>query len=271
MAEPSSVLVIGSGGREHALALALERDPQVPTVHAAPGNPGTAAGGHQPPRRRAGRRGRRRAGDPARASTWSSSGRRRRWSPGSPTPSAPPGSPASGRPRRAARLEGSKAFAKEVMAAAGVPTAAAARLRHRRRGRRRRSTSSAPPYVVKDDGLAAGKGVVVTSDRDEALDHAAALRPGRDRGVPRRTGGQPVRRHRRRGPSVPLQPAQDFKRVGDGDTGPEHRRDGRLHAAAVGARRPGRRGDPDRPAADRRRARRAAAPPSPGCSTPASR
>ena len=118
----------------------------------------------------------------------------------------------------AAELEGSKAFAKEIMAAADVPTAmahicetpeeAAAAL-----------DAFGPPYVVKDDGLAAGKGVVVTDDRDVALAHAAAC----DRVVIEEyldgpevslfcvTDGTTV---------VPLVPAQDFKRVGDGDTGP---------------------------------------------------
>nr|MCU0265837.1 phosphoribosylamine--glycine ligase [Actinomycetes bacterium] len=114
--------------------------------------------------------------------------------------------------------EGSKAFAKEVMAAAGVPTAmahvcdtaaeVAAAL-----------DAFGPPYVVKDDGLAAGKGVVVTSDRSEALAHAAAC-------------GRVVVEEHLDGPEVslfcvtdgttvvPLQPAQDFKRARDGDQGP---------------------------------------------------
>jgi phosphoribosylamine--glycine ligase len=118
----------------------------------------------------------------------------------------------------AARLEGSKTFAKEVMAAAGVPTA-----------RSRTAAGPAavaaalaefgPPYVVKDDGLAAGKGVVVTSDRDAALAHAA----GRDRVVVEEyLAGPEVSLFVLcdGGAAVPLLPAQDFKRVGDGDTGP---------------------------------------------------
>jgi phosphoribosylamine--glycine ligase len=118
----------------------------------------------------------------------------------------------------AAQLEGSKAFAKDVMAAAGVPTAAA-----------RVCTTSAeceaaldefgPPYVVKDDGLAAGKGVVVTTDRAEALAHAQACErvvieeflDGPEVSLFCLTDGVSV---------VPLVPAQDFKRVGDGDAGP---------------------------------------------------
>src|SRR5439155_8066541 len=117
-----------------------------------------------------------------------------------------------------ARIEGSKDFAKAVMAAAGVPTAASL------------TCDSAdevaaaldrfgPPYVVKDDGLAAGKGVVVTGDRAAALAHAAAC-------------GRVVVEEFLAGPevslfvvtdgtaAVPLLPAQDFKRIGDGDRGP---------------------------------------------------
>ena len=118
-------LVIGTGGREHALAWALSRDPGVSEVHAAPGNPGIAARRH-----------------PARRSTRWTALRSRRWPSGSAStwwwsgPEAPlvagvadavrgAGIACFGPSREAARLEGSKAFAKEVMAAAGVPTARA--------------------------------------------------------------------------------------------------------------------------------------------------
>jgi phosphoribosylamine--glycine ligase len=118
----------------------------------------------------------------------------------------------------AARVEGSKAFAKDVMAAAGVPTARA----------RACSTNAqvetaldefGPPYVVKDDGLAAGKGVVVTGDREAAIAHALSCRrvvveeflDGPEVSLFAITDGSTVRA---------MQPAQDFKRVGDGDTGP---------------------------------------------------
>ena len=211
------VLVIGGGGREHALALALSRDPEVSEVHAAPGNPGIAAVAElhdvKP--------------DDGTAVADLAEGL------GIDLvvvgPEAPlvagvadavraRGIDCFGPSQEAARLEGSKAFAKEVMAAAGVPTAmahvcttpseVAAAL-----------DAFGPPYVVKDDGLAAGKGVVVTESRDEALAHAAAC----DRVVVEEyldgpevslfaiTDGTTV---------VPLQPAQDFKRVGDGDAGP---------------------------------------------------
>ncbi|MGA8245525.1 MAG: phosphoribosylamine--glycine ligase, partial [Nocardioides sp.] len=123
----------------------------------------------------------------------------------------------------AARLEGSKAFAKDVMTAAGVPTAAA-----------RLCTTSdqvaaaldafGPPYVVKDDGLAAGKGVLVTGDRQAALDHATAC----DRVVVEEYLDGPevslfglCSWSEAEGSTVyPLQPAQDFKRAYDGDEGP---------------------------------------------------
>ena len=118
----------------------------------------------------------------------------------------------------AAQLEGSKAFAKQVMAAAGVPTARSRECLTRDQVDQALSEFG-PPYVVKDDGLAAGKGVVVTSDRQLAVDHA--LRCGRvvieefldgpEVSLFAITDGRTVR---------PLQPAQDFKRVGDGDTGP---------------------------------------------------
>ena len=123
---------------------------------------------------------------------------------------------------QAARLEGSKAFAKEVMLAAGVPTARPAVCATVDEAARALDDFGAP-YVVKDDGLAAGKGVVVTDDRDAALAHARACI---DAGAP------VVIEEYLDGPEVslfaitdgftvvPLQPAQDFKRVGDGDTGP---------------------------------------------------
>ena len=120
--------------------------------------------------------------------------------------------------REAAALEGSKAFAKEVMAAAGVPTADA-RVCESAATVARALDEFGPPYVVKDDGLAAGKGVVVTEDRDAALAHAAQC----DRVVVEEyldgpevslfaiTDGYTV---------YPLLPAQDFKRIFDADEGP---------------------------------------------------
>ncbi len=154
------------------------------------------------------------------------------------------GIPCFGPSAEAARLEGSKAFAKEVMTAAGVPTAAAhacttpdevaAAL-----------DEFGPPYVVKDDGLAAGKGVVVTDDRQAGARPRRRLRAGDRRGVPRRPRGQPLRVcgwNETDGTTVyPLLPAQDFKRIHDGDEGPNTGGMGAYTPAPVGAGRPGRR------------------------------
>jgi len=123
----------------------------------------------------------------------------------------------------AARLEGSKAFAKEVMAQAGVPTAASRTCDDLDQVAAALAELGAP-HVVKEDGLAAGKGVVVTDDIDAALAHARACLG--------RPGGRVVVEDYLDGPEVslfclcdgtdvvPLAPAQDFKRIGDGDTGP---------------------------------------------------
>jgi len=118
----------------------------------------------------------------------------------------------------AARLESSKAFAKEVMAAVGAPTAASMVCTTPAEAEVALKTFG-PPYVVKNDGLAAGKGVVVTDDYDAALAHAVAC-------------GRVVIEEYLDGPeaslfvvtdgeaAVPLLPARDYKRLGDGDTGP---------------------------------------------------
>jgi phosphoribosylamine--glycine ligase len=115
-------------------------------------------------------------------------------------------------------IEGSKSFAKDIMTAAGIATADARTCRDAAEAAAALDTFG-PPYVVKADGLAAGKGVVVTSDRDAALTHARAC-------------GTVVIEEFLDGPevsvfvladesaAVPLLPAQDFKRAGDGETGP---------------------------------------------------
>jgi phosphoribosylamine--glycine ligase len=120
-------------------------------------------------------------------------------------------------------LEGSKSFAKEVMASAGVPTALAHVCTTMAEVESALDALGAP-HVVKDDGLAAGKGVVVTDDREAALAHARACLAKPD--------GQLVVEEFLDGPEVSvfcicdgtsvraLSPAQDFKRVGDGDLGP---------------------------------------------------
>jgi phosphoribosylamine--glycine ligase len=118
----------------------------------------------------------------------------------------------------AAHLEGSKAFAKQVMAAAEVPTAPA-HVCETPEQVADALDAFGPPYVVKDDALAAGKGVVVTDDRQAAIDHAAScgrvvieeFLDGPEVSLFAVTDGVTV---------VPLQPAQDFKRALDGDAGP---------------------------------------------------
>jgi phosphoribosylamine---glycine ligase len=220
------VLVIGSGAREHALLLALSRDPEVDGLAVAPGNAGTAAI----------------------ADTWDveiTSGE-------AVTalaqkigadlvvigPEVPlvvgvadavraAGVACFGPTKEAARIEGSKSFAKDVMSAAGVRTATSETVDNPahldaaldRFGPGRGEAA----WVVKDDGLAAGKGVVVTTDREAARSHAAGLLDA----------GHPVLLESfLDGPEVslfcvvdgetvvPLLAAQDSKRVGDGDTGP---------------------------------------------------
>ncbi len=243
------VLILGSGGREHALARALSRDPGVTGLHVAPGNPGTA--------RDRGESRRRPAADPAAVTALA-----KRLAPGLVVigPEAPlvagvadalraSGIPTFGPDAAAARIEGSKAFAKDVMSAAGVPTAAA--LICATPGEAAEALDHfGPPYVVKDDALAAGKGVLVTTDRAAAQAHAAAC-------------GRVVIEEFLDGPEVslfalcdgtavlPLLPAQDFKRAHDGDHGPNTGRDGRVRTVALGTAAAGRRGDLGRDPAHR--------------------
>ena len=209
--------MIGTGGREHALALALSRDPGVSEVHAAPGNPGIAAVATLHPVDPM-------SGEAVAALAVALGADLVVIGPEAPLVAGvadavtAAGITCFGPSGQAARLEGSKEFAKDVMAAAGVPTAdahacstpdeVAAAL-----------DAFGPPYVVKDDGLAAGKGVLVTDDREAALAHAARC-------------GRVVVEEYLDGPEVslfaitdgvtvlPMQPAQDFKRIHDGDQGP---------------------------------------------------
>ncbi len=212
-----TVLVIGSGGREHALARAIAADPGVAAVHVAPGNPGTW---HSWPSH---------AVDQLDGQAVAALAIRIGADLVVVGPEAPlvagvadavraAGIACFGPSAAAAQLEGSKQFAKDVMVAAGVPTAASRYCRTADEVAAALDEFGAP-YVVKQDGLAAGKGVIVTSDRQAALDHAAEC-------------GDVVVEEYLDGPEVslfvitdgavgvPLQPAQDFKRVGDDDTGP---------------------------------------------------
>ncbi|NHC14741.1 phosphoribosylamine--glycine ligase [Motilibacter deserti] len=212
------VLVVGSGAREHALVRSLSADPAVTGLICAPGNAGTAELAETRPLD---------VTDPAAVAELARAeaaglvviGPEVPLVNGAADAVRAAGIPCFGPSAAAARIEGSKAFAKQVMAAAQVPTAMA-------------HVCSTPdevaaaldafgaPYVVKDDGLAAGKGVIVTDDREAALEHA------------RQCAGDVVVEEYLDGPEVslfaltdgtdvvPLAPAQDFKRVGDGDAGP---------------------------------------------------
>ena len=214
-------LVVGSGAREHALVRALRRDPQVNDVHVAPGNAGIAQDAHVHPVD---------ALDGEAVADLAASlgadlviiGPEAPLVAGVADAVRARGIACFGPGAQAARLEGSKAFAKEVMAAAGVPTARPAVCTSLPEVEAALDDLGAP-YVVKDDGLAAGKGVVVTDDRGAALDHARACLDA---------GSAVVIEEYLDGPEVslfaitdgvtvvPLRPAQDFKRVADGDAGP---------------------------------------------------
>ncbi|MER7765214.1 phosphoribosylamine--glycine ligase [Streptomyces sp. NPDC097619] len=211
------VLVIGGGAREHALCRSLSLDPDVTEVHCAPGNAGIAEVAALHPV------------DALDGAAVAALARGLDAGLVIVGPEAPlvagvadavraAGVPCFGPSGEAARLEGSKAFAKDVMAGAGVPTA-------------RSYVCTTPaeidealdafgaPYVVKDDGLAAGKGVVVTGDLAAARAHALACDrvvieeylDGPEVSLFAITDGTTV---------LPLQPAQDFKRALDGDRGP---------------------------------------------------
>ncbi len=220
------VVVIGSGAREHALCVALSSDPAVSALACAPGNAGTRAVAEPLAVR---------VGDPeaiaALAVEWRADlvviGPEVPLVAGAADAVRDAGIPCFGPSEQAAQLEGSKSFAKHVMAAAGVPTARAWPVG----GPAELETaldevaevSGGAPYVVKDDGLAAGKGVVVTPDRDAAVAHGRAVLDA---------GGAVLVEEFLDGPEVslfalsdgttvvPLVPAQDFKRRDDGDAGP---------------------------------------------------
>jgi len=211
------ILLVGSGGREHALGVGLQADPACTELHVAPGNPGIGqfaqchplvitdneailelaqqlhvdlvVVGPEVPLVNG-------VADILRAA----------------------GIAVFGPSKAAAQLEGSKNFAKEVMRDAGVPTAHSFTCTTQQEIEIALDAFDAP-YVVKDDGLAAGKGVVVTNDRQEALEHALACKrvvieeylDGPEVSLFGISDGTTI---------VPMQPAQDFKRAHDGDQGP---------------------------------------------------
>ena len=209
------ILVVGSGGREHAIVRALSAE--TTSLHAAPGNPGIAALAETHPGT---------APVPEQILALA-----RKLSPDLVVigPEAPlvagagdalraAGTACFGPDAAAARIEGSKSFAKQVMAEAGIPTAASFTCRTEAEADTALDAFG-PPYVVKDDALAAGKGVLVTADLRAARAHARAC-------------GTVVIEEFLDGPevslfavtdgvsAVPLLPAQDFKRARDGDQGP---------------------------------------------------
>jgi len=203
------VVLVGSGAREHALAWRLAQSPGLTELHAAPGNPGIAALGRCHPVRAEDGEGLLSLAVTLEADLIVVG------------PEAPlvagvgdelrmNGFPVFGPSADAARIEGSKSFAKEIMRAAGVPTAET-------------MSVARAPCVVKADGLASGKGVFVCRTAEEVDDALRAvtafggefvieeLLEGGEVSLFAVTDGRRV---------VPVGAAQDFKRIGDGDTGP---------------------------------------------------
>jgi phosphoribosylamine--glycine ligase len=211
------ILLVGSGGREHALGVGLQADPACTELHVAPGNPGIAQFAQCHPLVVTDNQAILQLAQQLHVDLVVVG------------PEVPlvngvadilrtAGIAVFGPSKAAAQLEGSKNFAKEVMRDAGVPTAHSFTCTTQYEIEIALDAFDAP-YVVKDDGLAAGKGVVVTHDRQEALAHALACKRvvieeylvGPEVSLFGISDGTTI---------VPMQPAQDFKRALDGDQGP---------------------------------------------------
>jgi len=222
------IAVVGGGGREHALLAALAQSPDVERLYAVPGNAGTAPVAENVP-----------GVGPADAAGLAAFAERTGVDLTIIGPEQPlvagvadefldRGLAVFGPTAAAARIEGSKAFAKEVMTAAGVPTARAETFTDAAQAVAALD-GFGPPWVVKADGLAAGKGVTVTDDRAAAT---AAIQAALVGGVHGEAGARILLEEYLKGPEasllavtdgrtvVPLEPARDHKRVGDGDQGP---------------------------------------------------
>ncbi|WP_416443500.1 phosphoribosylamine--glycine ligase [Leucobacter sp. HNU] len=215
------ILVLGPGAREHAIVRALLAEAAEHEIVCAPGNAGIAAEGIETPELA--------YTDPDAVAAFV---RERGFDLVVVGPEAPlvagvadpiraAGVPVFGPDAAAAQLEGSKAFAKRIMDEAGVPTGRAARVASAEEAGSVLDEFGAP-YVVKADGLAAGKGVLVTEDRAAALDHVATWAPHGEVLIEEFLDGQEVSLfffadgH----DVLPLTPAQDYKRIFDGDAGP---------------------------------------------------
>lgn len=223
-----NLLILGSGGREHALGWALARDPRVQRLSFAPGNAGTAALGANLPLA---------ATDLDGIEAWCRAERPDLVVVG---PEAPlclgvadrleaAGFRVFGPRKDGARLEGSKIFMKEILAEAGIPTAACARFRDSAAAKAYCRSQAAWPQVIKADGLAAGKGVVIAPNLAEAEAALTAMMEdkifgdsgsevlieefldGEEASIHAVTDGRDY---------VLLPSSQDHKRVGDGDQGP---------------------------------------------------
>ncbi|MGK2956482.1 MAG: phosphoribosylamine--glycine ligase [Solirubrobacterales bacterium] len=220
------ILVLGGGGREHAMVKALARSPMAPEIFCAPGNPGIAADATCLPDI-----------DPSDVAAVVEAAGRLGISLVAVGPEAPlvvgvvdaliaAGIPAFGPSMEAARLEGSKTYAKRAMEEAGIPTAGYTVLRTRDEALAQIASASFPT-VLKADGLAAGKGVLICQAEQEAKDAIEIFFTeqrfgetevvleeflvGEELSLLAICDGERA---------IPLAPAQDYKRIGDGDTGP---------------------------------------------------